>query len=162
MGCFMNILWLMFGGIITAVEYLIASLLMMFTIIGIPFGMQTLKMASLALWPFGKEVRSGERSNGCLYVLMNILWIFLGGIWICLSHLGFGLLLCITIIGIPFGIQHFKLAGLALTPFGKDIVAASSSSCSSCGSRVWKIPGWSGPLAGFVTEWGKAAVRAGF
>ena len=124
MGCFMNILWLMFGGIITAVEYLIASLLMMFTIIGIPFGMQTLKMASLALWPFGKEVRSGERSNGCLYVLMNILWIFLGGIWICLSHLGFGLLLCITIIGIPFGIQHFKLAGLALTPFGKDIVAA--------------------------------------
>lgn len=74
MGCFMNILWLMFGGIITAVEYLIASLLMMFTIIGIPFGMQTLKMASLALWPFGKEVRSGERSNGCLYVLMNILW----------------------------------------------------------------------------------------
>ena len=94
MGCFMNILWLMFGGIITAVEYLIASLLMMFTIIGIPIGMQTLKMASLALWPFGKEVRSGERSNGCLYVLMNILWIFLGGIWICLSHLGFGLLLC--------------------------------------------------------------------
>ena len=61
MGCFMNILWLMFGGIITAVEYLIASLLMMFTIIGIPFGMQTLKMASLALWPFGKEVRSGEQ-----------------------------------------------------------------------------------------------------
>ena len=120
----MNILWLVFGGIITVVEYLIASLLMMFTIIGIPFGMQTLKMASLALWPFGKEVRSGERSNGCLYVLMNILWIFLGGIWICLSHLGFGLLLCITIIGIPFGIQHFKLAGLALTPFGKDIVAA--------------------------------------
>ena len=63
MGCFMNILWLMFGGIITAVEYLIASLLMMFTIIGIPFGMQTLKMASLALWPFGKEVRSGERRH---------------------------------------------------------------------------------------------------
>lgn len=89
-----------------------------------PFWHADLEMASLALWPFGKEVRSGERSNGCLYVLMNILWIFLGGIWICLSHLGFGLLLCITIIGIPFGIQHFKLAGLALTPFGKDIVAA--------------------------------------
>ncbi len=84
MGCFMNILWLLFGGILTAVEYLIASLLMMITIIGIPFGMQTLKMAALALWPFGKEVRSGERSGGCLYVLMNILWIFLGGIWISL------------------------------------------------------------------------------
>ena len=68
MGCFMNILWLLFGGILTAVEYLIASLLMMITIIGIPFGMQTLKMAALALWPFGKEVRSGERSGGNRFV----------------------------------------------------------------------------------------------
>ena len=119
----MNLLWLGFGGIFTAIEYLVASLLMMITIIGIPFGMQTLKMASLALWPFGKTVRSGERSGGCLYILMNVLWIFLGGIWICLSHLAFGVVLCITIIGIPFGLQHFKLAGLALTPFGKDIVS---------------------------------------
>ena len=85
--------------------------------------LQTLKMASLALWPFGKTVRSGERSAGCLYILMNVLWIFLGGIWICLSHLAFGVVLCITIIGIPFGLQHFKLAGLALTPFGKDIIS---------------------------------------
>lgn len=122
MGCLLNVLWLVFGGIVTAVEYLISSLLLMITIVGIPFGMQTLKMAGLALWPFGKEVRSGERSGGCLYVLMNVLWIFLGGIWISLSHLAFGVFLCITIIGIPFGLQHFKLAALALTPFGKDIV----------------------------------------
>ena len=88
------------------------------------FRLQTLKLAGLALWPFGKEVRSGQRSGGCLYVLMNILWIFLGGIWICLSHLVFGAVLCITIIGIPFGLQHFKLAALALSPFGKDIVEA--------------------------------------
>ena len=119
----MNLLWLVFGGIFTAIEYLVASLLMMITIIGIPFGMQTLKMASLALWPFGKTVRSGARSGGCLYILMNVLWILLGGIWICLSHLAFGVVLCITIIGIPFGLQHFKLAGLALTPFGKDIIS---------------------------------------
>ena len=122
MGCLMNLLWLLLGGIVTALEYLISSVLMMITIVGIPFGMQTLKMTSLALWPFGKEVRSGERSSGCLYVLMNILWILLGGIWICLSHLLFGAVLCITIIGIPFGLQHFKLAALALSPFGKDIV----------------------------------------
>ena len=122
MGCLMNVLWLVFGGILTAVEYMIASLLMMITIVGIPFGMQTMKMAGLALCHFGKEVRSGERSGGCLYILMNVLWIFLGGIWICLSHLGFGVLLCITVIGIPFGMQHFKLAALALAPFGKDIV----------------------------------------
>ena len=101
---------------------LVSSILMMITIIGIPFGMQTLKLAGLALWPFGKEVRSGSRSSGCLYILMNVIWIFVGGIWICLSHLVFGAILCITVIGIPFGLQHFKLASLALTPFGKDIV----------------------------------------
>lgn len=86
------------------------------------FGMQTLKLAGLALWPFGKEVRNGSRSSGCLYILMNVIWIFVGGIWICLSHLLFGAMLCITIIGIPFGLQHFKLAALALSPFGKDII----------------------------------------
>lgn len=124
MSCLMNLLWLLFGGFLTAFEYLIASLLMMITIVGIPFGVQTLKLAGLALWPFGKQVRSGNRSSGCLYVLMNLLWILLGGIWICLSHLFFGALLCITIVGIPFGLQHFKLAAVALTPFGKDIVAS--------------------------------------
>ena len=123
----MNVLWLVLGGIFTAVEYVVASLLLMVTmlmvtIVGIPFGMQTLKLAGLALWPFGKEVRTGVRSGGCLYVLMNVLWILLGGIWIALSHLVFGAILCITVIGIPFGLQHFKLAALALTPFGKDIV----------------------------------------
>ena len=122
MNLLMNILWLLLGGIFTAIEYLIASFLMMITIIGIPFGLQTLKMALLALYPFGKEVRSCPDSGGCLSILMNILWIFLGGIWISFSHLVFGVLLSITIIGLPFGIQHFKLAGLALTPFGKEII----------------------------------------
>lgn len=124
MGCLLNVLWLVFGGIFIAIEYVVASLLLMITIVGIPFGVETLKMAGLALCPFGREVRSGERSSGFLYLLMNVLWFFLGGIWICLSHLGFGLLLCITIIGIPFGMQHFKLAALALAPFGKDILPA--------------------------------------
>lgn len=124
MGCLMNVLWLLFGGILTAIEYVVASLLLMVTIVGIPFSIQTLKMASLALWPFGKEVRSGSRSDGCLYILMNVVWILLGGIWICLSHLIFGAILCITVIGIPFGLQHFKLAAVALMPFGKDIVEA--------------------------------------
>ena len=122
MGCFMNVLWLVLGGVFTAIEYVVSSLLLMVTIVGIPFGMQTLKLAGLALWPFGKKVVSGERSSGCLHVLMNVLWILLGGIWIAVSHLFFGAILCITVVGIPFGLQHFKLAGLALTPFGKDIV----------------------------------------
>ncbi len=116
-----NIIWLIFGGLITSIEYLISSLLLMITIIGIPFGLQTFKLALLALWPFGSTVTDNGNSGGCLCIIMNILWIILGGFWICLTHLGFGLLLCITIIGIPWGRQHFKMAALALTPFGKNI-----------------------------------------
>jgi len=116
-----NIIWLLLGGIIVSIEYLISSLLLMVTIIGIPFGLQTIKLALLALWPFGSTVTDKGNSGGCLNLIMNILWIIFGGFCICLTHLFFGLLLCITIIGIPFGKQHFKMAGLALTPFGKSI-----------------------------------------
>ena len=117
-----NILWLLLGGIITALEYFISSILLMITIVGIPFGIQTLKLGVLALWPFGKTTIQSSRSGGCLYMIFNIIWIFIGGIWIALSHVIFGIILYITIIGIPFGNQHFKLASLALTPFGRDIV----------------------------------------
>lgn len=117
-----NILWLLLGGIVIAIEYLVASIILMITIIGIPFGLQTLKLGMLALWPFGRTTVQRKSTTGCLSTLMNIIWIFIGGIWIALSHFVFGLLLAITIIGIPFARQHFKLAGLALTPFGRDIV----------------------------------------
>lgn len=122
MSLLMNILWILMGGICIAVEYIVASIGMMVTIIGIPFGIQTLKLSLLALCPFGKEIQSTPQAGGCLSIIMNILWILMGGIWISLSHLAFGIVLCITIIGIPFGKQHFKLAGLALNPFGKEIV----------------------------------------
>lgn len=122
MNLLLNIPWLIFGGILTCIEYLVASLLMMITIIGIPFGIQTFKLAHLALLPFGKEIRTSPSSGGCLSVLMNILWIIFGGFWICITHLAFGCVLFITIIGIPFALQHFKLAALALTPFGKQVV----------------------------------------
>jgi len=115
-----NIIWLIFGGFIIAIEYIISSFLLCLTIIGIPFGIQTLKLAGLALWPFGKIIQR-KPDSGCLSTLMNLIWFFIGGIWIFLTHLIFGLLLCITIIGIPFGLQHFKLATLALTPFGRTI-----------------------------------------
>lgn len=117
-----NIIWLVFGGIIIATEYLISSVLMMVTIIGIPFGIQTLKLAVLALWPFGSEIRVVQNNSGCLSTIMNIIWFFIGGIWIALTHLIFGVLFAITIIGLPFAMQHFKLAGLALTPFGREII----------------------------------------
>jgi len=117
-----NIIWLAFGGILISIEYLISSLLLMVTVIGIPFGIQTLKLAILALWPFGSEIRLRQGSTGCISTLMNLIWIFIGGFWICLTHVFFGILFAITIIGIPFAKQHFKLAALALTPFGKEII----------------------------------------
>jgi uncharacterized membrane protein YccF (DUF307 family) len=117
-----NIIWLLFGGIIIAIEYFIGSIILMITIVGIPFGVQTLKMGALAIWPFGRDTRVQARASGCLYILMNVIWLLCGGIWIAVSHLVVGMLLCITIIGIPFGLQHFKLTAIALNPFGRDIV----------------------------------------
>jgi uncharacterized membrane protein YccF (DUF307 family) len=117
-----NLVWLIYGGIIIAIEYFIGSIILMVTIIGIPFGLQTLKMGALAIWPFGRDTRVHARASGCLYILMNLLWLLCGGVWIALTHALFGLLLCITIIGIPFGLQHFKLTAVALNPFGRDIV----------------------------------------
>ena len=117
-----NLIWLIFGGIFIAIEYFISSIILFITIIGIPFGIQTMKLAVLALWPFGKKVVYKNRESSFLWTLMNIIWFFIGGIWISLSHLIFGIIFSITIIGIPFGKQHFKLAGIALTPFGREIV----------------------------------------
>lgn len=117
-----NLIWLLFGGIFIAIEYFVSSLVLMITIIGIPFGFQTMKLGILALWPFGYTTRQTGSGAGCLTLFMNVLWILTEGIWICVSHLVFGILLSITIIGIPWGRQHFKLAGLTLSPFGREIV----------------------------------------
>ncbi len=117
-----NIIWLLFGGIFIAIEYFVASFLLIITIVGIPFGIQTFKLGLLALWPFGSEIKNNKQNYGCLTTIMNIIWILIGGIWISLTHVLFGILLFITIIGIPFARQHFKLAGLAITPFGKEVV----------------------------------------
>ena len=122
MNIFLNIIWVVFGGLMIAVEYALSSLAMMITIVGIPFGLQTLKLAILALWPFGTNVVDGGWPSGCLAGVMNVIWWFIGGIPIALTHLGWGLLFCITIVGIPFGLQHFKLMKLALFPFGNDVV----------------------------------------
>jgi uncharacterized membrane protein YccF (DUF307 family) len=121
MKLFGNLIWLLFGGFIVAILYLWGSIVLIVTIVGIPLGLQTLKLARLALWPFGSKVTDNGSSGGCLYVPLNIIWILIGGVWISLTHLAFGLLLCITLIGIPFGMQHIKMAVLALTPFGKEI-----------------------------------------
>lgn len=105
-----------------ALEYFVCSIFLIITIIGIPFGLQTLKLGVLALWPFGSEVRYEPQASGCLSTLMNVIWLIFGGFLIALTHLFWGIVLGITIIGIPFARQHFKLAGVALTPFGRRIV----------------------------------------
>lgn len=115
-----NILWIIFGGFLIALEYLVAGLLMCITIIGIPFGIQSFKLAVASLFPFGKEVKNTSSTNSGISTLLNVVWILLGGIWITLTHLALGLALCLTIIGIPFGLQHFKLMKLSFTPFGYD------------------------------------------
>ena len=116
-----NILWLVLGGLLIALYYWFAGILTCITIIGIPFGVQLIKIGTFALWPFGHEVTPGKDDSGCLSIIMNVIWILLGGVEIALLHLTFGLLCCITIVGIPFGLQHFKRTLLALMPFGKEI-----------------------------------------
>lgn len=116
-----NILWLILGGLVISLYYAFMAILFCITIIGIPFGVQLFKMAGLSLWPFGRDIRPGSNDGGCLSILMNIIWILFGGIEIATIHLGFGIFCCLTIVGIPFGVQHFKMTLLALIPFGKEI-----------------------------------------
>lgn len=115
-----NVLWIVLGGgIFLFLEYVLAGVMLCLTLVGIPFGVQCIKISAFALVPFGKTVVDRGGSTGFLSVLMNILWILIGGFWITITHLIFGVLCAITIIGIPFARQHMKLAALALTPFGK-------------------------------------------
>lgn len=116
-----NIIWLLFGGFFIALEYFIAGFLLLITIVGIPFGLQSFKLGIFAIWPFGSEVVEKETGSGCLNLVMNVIWIIIGGIPITLTHLFWGIILCITIVGIPFGKQHFKMIPLAFLPFGKEV-----------------------------------------
>ena len=120
-----NILWILLGGLIISLYYFVVGLLFCITIIGIPFGYQLFKMAGFALWPFGREVVSNANDNGCLAIFMNVIWILVGGVEIAMMHITAGVVFCITIIGIPFGLQHFKMAFMALIPFGKEIVPST-------------------------------------
>ncbi len=122
MSCLGNLIWVIFGGLLLSVGYMIGGILLCLTIIGIPFGYQLFKIGTLALLPFGKTTIVSDNSGSILSTFMNILWIVLGGLPIALGHLALGVLFCITIIGIPFGIQHFKLMVIALLPFGRTII----------------------------------------
>ena len=117
-----NILWLIFAGVWLALGYVVGGVVMCITIIGIPFGIQSFKLAGFALWPFGREAVRKPATDGCLETIFNVIWLILFGWEIFLASVVGGVILCITIIGIPFGIQAFKLGVLALWPFGREIV----------------------------------------
>ena len=118
MGCFGNILWFICGGFVSGLGWCAAGCLWCITIVGIPVGLQCFKFASLSFWPFGKEVRYG---GGAGSMLLNSIWLIVTGRPMAAGSALMGALLCVTIVGIPFGLQHFKIAKLALMPFGSEI-----------------------------------------
>lgn len=113
-----NLLWFIFGGIISGLSWILSGCLWCITIIGIPIGIQCFKFASIAFFPFGKEVVYG---GGAISLIANIFWLILSGIPMAIGYLILGILLSVTIIGIPFGKQMFKLAKLSLMPFGATV-----------------------------------------
>lgn len=115
-----NIIWFFLGGFIPAVLWFFFGLLWSVTIIGLPVGIQCFKMAGLQLFPFGKEVIYDGMGAGSF--LVNLLWIFIGGIELAMANVVTGIVLCVTVIGIPFGLQSFKMAKLSLMPFGARVV----------------------------------------
>lgn len=115
MGCLGNVIWFLFGGLVSGLSWLFAGLIWCITIVGIPVGVQCFKLAGLSFFPFEKEVAYG---GGAGSFLLNLLWILFTGWALAVEHVAFGVIFCITIVGIPFGLQHFKLAKLALMPSG--------------------------------------------
>lgn len=117
----LNILWLVLGGVVMALGWALAGVIMCILIITIPFGIAAFRFAGYALWPFGRTVVH-RPDAGTASLIGNVIWFILAGWWIALGHIVSGVLLCITIIGIPFGVANFKLAILAVMPLGKAIV----------------------------------------
>ena len=117
----LNIIWLVFGGFWLALGYAFAGLVLCLLILTIPLGIASFRIANYAIWPFGREVVS-KPTSGTWAFLGNIVWVLLAGWWLALEHILTGLLLCITIIGIPLGIANFKLVPVSLAPLGKEIV----------------------------------------
>mgnify|MGYP000567875837 CR=1 FL=1 len=121
MNLLLNLIWLVLGGFIVVIGYLLGAILLCITIVGIPFGIQCFKLAGLALAPFGREIREKEPPSGALAVIMNIIWIILPGLELALLHLFLALIFAITIIGLPIAAQHLKMTRLALLPFGFEV-----------------------------------------
>ncbi len=119
----LNVVWLIFGGLALVMGYLVAGVLCCMLIVTIPFGIAAFRIALYALWPFGRTVVDAPTA-GVGSALGNIIWLLLAGLWITIGHLVAGVVLCVTVIGIPLGLAHFKLMPVSLMPLGKQIVPA--------------------------------------
>jgi uncharacterized membrane protein YccF (DUF307 family) len=117
-----NIIWLVFGGFAAAIGYIFGGFILCLTVVGIPWGLQCFKIASLVIWPFGKKVVPKYGGHGCLSTIFNIIWLIFGGFYTALVHLIFAAILFITIIGIPFAKQHLKLMEISFVPFSRDVI----------------------------------------
>lgn len=121
MSCLGNLIWLIFGGLISALGYIVGGILLCLTIIGIPFGVQAIRLGLATLAPFGKKVVVNERAEGLLAMVFDIIWIVLFGWEIAIAHLTAAAILTITIVGIPFAKQHIKLIPVAFLPFQREL-----------------------------------------
>ena len=117
-----NIIWLIFGGFLSGLGYIIGGLVMCLTIVGIPFGVANIKLGFATFAPFGKDLVEDENANGCLQTVLNLLWLIFFGWEIALLHLIHAVILAITIIGLPFAKQHIKLIPMSLLPFGRRLI----------------------------------------
>ena len=115
-----NIIWLVFGGLVSGLGYIVGGIGLCLTIVGIPFGFQSIKLGFAVFAPFGREVVELDNANSVLSMVFNVVWLILFGWAIALAHLASAAVLAVTIIGIPFALQHIKLVPLALLPFGRD------------------------------------------
>ena len=117
----LNVIWLVFGGLWLALGYAVVGIVMCILIITIPFGIAAFRIALFCLWPFGRTLIRRDDA-GAASVIGNVIWFILAGWWLAIGHLVTGVLMCLTIIGIPLGLANFKLIPVSLTPFGREIV----------------------------------------
>ncbi len=120
----LNLLWFVFSGLWLAIGYAVAGVVLCLLIITIPFGVACFRLSAFVVWPFGRAVVP-KPDAGAPSVVANIIWFLLAGVWMALAHVVLGLVLCLTIIGIPLGLGNFKLAAVAIAPLGKEVVPIS-------------------------------------
>jgi uncharacterized membrane protein YccF (DUF307 family) len=126
----LNLLWLVLSGLWLAIGYALAGLVLCLLIITIPFGIACFRLAAFVLWPFGRAVVR-KSDAGAPSMIANVIWFVLAGLWMAIAHLVLGVVLCLTIIGIPLGLGNFKLAAVAIAPLGKEIVSSNDPRAQS-------------------------------